>query len=198
MERQNLALQFTSIPKLEMWPLHAKADHRLNPRQINFLPATALLINIYRGNDVLASAVTTHKLHESIVSMANKQAETRLRKSRKSRQGDVIAILGFFLAMATWGYSVISPEPNIPFGLFLLACAAFFLYIAALRWFQWTNWTTKMLWFAVFAGSFWIFSAHVIVRPLHAREFNTLLIAGYRFHGASWSCVSWCRGHDWS
>lgn len=99
--------------------------------------------------------------------------------TRRQRKWDeVYTLLGLALALGSWGYSAISPEPNFYFGSLLLAAAFVLVGIGVCRAFDLRLGQTTavtMLMLAVFVFFDW----YVIVEPQRGLPFRQLLVSGY-------------------
>ncbi len=98
----------------------------------------------------------------------------RLRKKKEY----ISALIGLLASFASWGYSVLNPEPNVYFGMFLIFLSGVCLvlltvHILELKWLGTV--VASLVVLALFAG----FSKKVVISPTYKRELEAQLQEGY-------------------
>lgn len=96
----------------------------------------------------------------------------------KERFSEVLALVGFALGLASWGWSVIAPNSSAIFGsiLFFLAVVAM---VAAIRR-MWSLGKPALALVAIVAMvGFITFDWYIIIKPQRGKPFQALLVHGY-------------------
>ena len=101
------------------------------------------------------------------------------KKKDQERRSEILTLIGFSLAMGSWGYSVLAPEPNIAFGMSLFALCGFFIFLAVIRLFDLGR-KGGAVWGVLCLCVFWAFAHYVVIKPLRGKEFKQLLVEGYQ------------------
>lgn len=98
-------------------------------------------------------------------------------RSRQKRDA-VYTLLGWALGLASWGYTVISPEPNFLGGSALLAGAAVLLAAATRRAFELRKGASVVV-ILLFIAGFSVFDYKVLWEPHRDKQIKALLAQGY-------------------
>jgi hypothetical protein len=94
------------------------------------------------------------------------------------KRNDVVALLGLLLGFGSWGYSVLSPEPQIWFGMLLLS-GAFICFAALLIHLFGFRWKGRTAVIVVVGLMFWVYTRKIVISPLYKRDLVAELEEGY-------------------
>jgi hypothetical protein len=108
----------------------------------------------------------------------SKRKERDEAKRRQQKWNEVYTLVGLALALGSWGYSVISPEPNFWLGLLLLALALTAGAIGTCKVFDLRKAGAALVILFTLVG-FAFFAWYVIIRPQRGKQFKELLVTGY-------------------
>lgn len=108
--------------------------------------------------------------------------EIRKTKQRKERWSEFLNFVGLCLALGSWGYSVISPEPNYWLGSALLFGCFLAMALAARRVLELRKLGSVGVIVLVMSVFTW-FDWHVVVKPQKGKAFKELLVQGYNIRG---------------
>src|SRR5271157_2846564 len=114
--------------------------------------------------------------------MSPSRAEREEAKKRQQRWNEFLNFIGLCFALGSWGYSVISPEPNYWFGSLLLFGCFLAMALAACRALELRKGKSAAVIVLVMVG-FAFFDWHVVVRPQKGKQFKELLVQGYNIRG---------------
>ena len=119
---------------------------------------------------------------ETIAGMSPSNAQKReaaRSADRKTRKwSTVVNLLGWALALASWGYSVIAPEPNFLIGTSLLGLALLLVGLATSLAFEMKRFGTAVV-VVMFLCAFAVFDYKVLFVPQRGKEATALLTQGY-------------------
>lgn len=119
---------------------------------------------------------------ETAVAAVEVSKELRKEKPGQERWGEFLNLVGLCLALGSWGYSVISPEPNYWLGSALLFGSFLAMALAACRALSLRRIGSAAVILIVMAGFAW-FDWHVVVKPQRGKPFKDLLVQGYNIRG---------------
>jgi hypothetical protein len=94
------------------------------------------------------------------------------------KKNDIVSLVGLLLGLGSWGYSVLSPEPQLWFGMLLLSGAFVCLAVLLIHIFNF-RWKGGVIVLILVGGVFWVYTRGIIVAPAYKRELLTLLREGY-------------------
>jgi hypothetical protein len=116
---------------------------------------------------------------ESIAVDALPRKQWRILDAKSSqRKSEAFNLIGFALALVSWGWTVLAPQSSVVFGSILLLFAAVFATLGIIRAFGFGRvGSVSLLAFALVAIGF--FDWKVVVSPQRGREFKGLLSEGY-------------------
>jgi hypothetical protein len=105
-----------------------------------------------------------------------KERDDAKRNQRKWDQA--FTLFGLALALGEWGYSVISPNPNLILGSVLLGAAFLCVGIGTIKVFELRSGSATLLCISIVV-IFGLFDWYVVVEPERGQPFKQLLVAGY-------------------
>lgn len=108
----------------------------------------------------------------------SKRQERGAERRRQQKGNEVYTLVGLGLTFASWGYSVIAPEPNVYLGSGLLAAAFVLVGIGVCRVFELRGFGTAVVIVAMLSV-FAVFDGYVLIAPQRGRQFKELLVDGY-------------------
>lgn len=113
-----------------------------------------------------------------------------------AKKNDIVALAGLLASLGSWGYTVLNPQPQIAFGLFLMATTFFCLGLLVVH-----ALGLKVLGSIVTTGlvgtCFWLFAKKVVIDPLHKRDMLAQLQVGYGLRGECGSRTYYDQTPTW-
>jgi hypothetical protein len=106
-----------------------------------------------------------------------------LRKSRfwvriGKKKNDLVGLLGLLTGFGSWGYSVLSPQPQLAVGLILMGIAFVCLALLIIHIFEFKAWGSIIVLAAV-STSFWFYTHKIVITPAYKHELLSQLQEGY-------------------
>jgi len=103
---------------------------------------------------------------------------SRFWKKLPEKKSDIISLAGLLLGLGSWGYSVLTPEPQIWLGMLLLSGA--FLCLAALLIhildFRWKGGVVIVI---LVGCAFWLYTRKIVITPVYKKQLLAALQEGY-------------------
>ncbi len=110
--------------------------------------------------------------------MSRATEQRRQAKEKQGRWSEVLNLVGLCLALGSWGYSVISPEPNYWLGSTLLLGSFLAMALAACRALELRKSGAAVVTLLVMFV-FVLFDWRIVVKPQRGKAFKELLVKGY-------------------
>ena len=99
-----------------------------------------------------------------------------------TKKSDFIALAGLLASLGSWGYTVLNPQPQIAFGLFLMATTFLCLGILIVHVLS-LGVIGRIVTVALVGACFWVFADKAVISPAHKREVLAQLQVGYGLRG---------------